>query len=366
MTDELSKYRTLVRFDSYSYEQVQAAKSYPTMAEAVSKYLVSAYKYDKQGLGALMVWQSKDFDKAATAWERRFSAMGKGFGSAGPVADKEMVVVAHYGWFAGSNVYVPKGYGAIGNNLRNIVRDGVDAWVSDGSDALEVSSGDGRSIRPYVSDAASADSMVAFDATETSYRLLTDPDGKVLAVTGFDVVGLEPDDFTPLDLIGVGKAGVSVIRGVGRVIARRLAPRKATRKLASTGPELVDQLRNRGERVVVNVGGTGEEAGAINLNPNKVAPRKDIPNLIERPGEEIGDVFGEATIDAITSNRLPPNTLDWTKVLPGAHKVLKTGGGIVIRFQGVGGDARIILKVFEELGFRNVKTFGESVFEAVK
>jgi hypothetical protein len=85
--------------------------------------------------------------------------------------------------------------------------------------------------------------------------------------------------------------------------------------------------------VVVNIGGTGEVKGAINLNPNIVAARKDIPNHIAKGGEEIGEVFGANTIDAIVSNRLPPNTIDWVRTLAGSHKVLKKGGKVSIRFQ---------------------------------
>jgi hypothetical protein len=37
----------------------------------------------------------------------------------------------------------------------------------------------------------------------------------------------------------------------------------------------------------VNLGGTGEVPEAINVNPNIVAPRKDIPNLVMTGAEKL-------------------------------------------------------------------------------
>ncbi len=121
---------------------------------------------------------------------------------------------------------------------------------------------------------------------------------------------------------------------------------------ASAG--LVAKLLKAGKRIIVNLGGAGEVTDAINLNPNRVAPRQ-IPNLVAEEGEKIGDLFRSNSVDAIVSNRLPPNTIDWTKVLPGAYKVLKPGGTITIRFQGVGRDGPIIMGQLQKLGFKNIQ-----------
>jgi len=51
---------------------------------------------------------------------------------------------------------------------------------------------------------------------------------------------------------------------------------------------------------------------------------------------------------------LPFDTLDWKRVIPGSYKVLKSGGSIAIRFQGVGEDAAIIEAEMAKAGFRNV------------
>jgi hypothetical protein len=163
---------------------------------------------------------------------------------------------------------------------------------------------------------------------------------------------------------------VTPLHGLSRPIYT-VSMRKLPKPTVNTGREgasLVTRLQKDGKRVVVNIGGTGEVPDAINLNPNKVAPRKDIPNWIAKEGEQIGQVFDPNSIDAIVSNRLPPNTLNWTRILPGVHKVLKPGGSISIRFQGVGTDAPIIMDQLRKLGFRNITNpmnMG-AVIEAVK
>lgn len=128
--------------------------------------------------------------------------------------------------------------------------------------------------------------------------------------------------------------------------ARRVVVKPPAVETGNEGVMLLMQLRRLGKRIVVNLGGTGEVPDAINLNPNIVAPRKSIPNLIAKKGEQIGDVFDPGTVDEIVSNRLPPNTIDWTKVLPGAHKVLKPGGSISIRFQVSEATGRLSLSSF--------------------
>jgi LysM domain len=163
---------------------------------------------------------------------------------------------------------------------------------------------------------------------------------------------------------------VTPLRGLSRpryTVSMRQLPKPPV-NTASEGAGLVAQLRQAGKRVAVNIGGTGEVADAINLNPNQVAPRKGIPNWIAKEAEQIGQVFGPNSVDEIVSNRLPPNTIEWTKVLPGAHKVLRPGGSISIRFQGVGGDGPIIMEQLRKLGFRNINNpmnMG-AVIEAVK
>ncbi|MBA3312907.1 MAG: class I SAM-dependent methyltransferase [Planctomycetota bacterium] len=157
--------------------------------------------------------------------------------------------------------------------------------------------------------------------------------------------------------------------GVGKALLGRLltaSEQAAADGLRQTALSLVKQLRAAGKRVVMNIGGTGEVADAINVNPNVVAPRNDIPNLVKTEAEKIGEFFEANSVDEIVSNRLPPNTLDWDQVIPNAHRVLKPNARIVIKFQGVGQDGAIIEAALKRMKFRDIKNFSGGVFEAVK
>jgi len=165
-------------------------------------------------------------------------------------------------------------------------------------------------------------------------------------------------------------AGISAMNNIMRQNANKMlgaAERSGFSKSASQkiGSEMAGSLRRAGKPVVVNLGGVGEELEAINLNPNKVAPRKDIPNLIAQEGEAIEQLFEPGSVDKIVSNRLPPNTLDWRRIIPGAQKVLKPGGTLTIRFQGTGYDSEVIVAELKRLGFKQIEDF-KAVVTAVK
>lgn len=126
------------------------------------------------------------------------------------------------------------------------------------------------------------------------------------------------------------------------------------------GPQIAARLRAEGKPVVVNIGGTGaphEPADAINLNPNVVAPRKNIPNLIQAPGETIGSQFEAGSVDRVVGNRLPPGTLDYDQIAQGSFKVLKPGGTLDINIAYSPPDAVKLGDALQRAGFVQVKTF---------
>jgi len=151
---------------------------------------------------------------------------------------------------------------------------------------------------------------------------------------------------------------------LGRLRTALLRPRT----LRQVAQQLVRALRRAGRRVIVNIGGEsssreiasyGEEARhAINLNPLTSARPQQVPNLVRAQAERIAELFDGGQVDEIISHRLPPNTLDWQRIIPGAHRVLKPGGRITIAFQGVGGDAAVIVREMEAAGFRNIDNIG--------
>ena len=180
--------------------------------------------------------------------------------------------------------------------------------------------------------------------------------------------GLERPFIDPIDLLAGAIA--SIVKGGAKAAAAAAFEKTLARDAAGTveleGTRVLNQLKAAGHPPKINLGGTGEEAFAVNLNPNVVAPRTNIPYHVARFGEQIGELFEANSVQQIISNRLPPNTLDWSRVITGAQKVLQPGGKIIIRFQGVGEDAATIMSLFQKLGFKNIKNYGGAALEAVK
>jgi hypothetical protein len=323
----------------------------------------------------------QDFTKYCTKWERYWSALVDNHfrNSFNPVVGPHdefgqgYPVVGHIGKCGGDEILVPRGYGGF-SSLSRILGKGVPAFVP-GYQPVRGSTGDWET----------------FATSEELFTLLTSVDGTILKFVDYDVVGLEEED-PIMDLI-VGKVladvGIYAVKKlIGALVRRAWGPivtaetnlkllkeALARKEGRAAGSELADQLRREGKRVVVNIGGTGEVADAINVNPNVVAPRKNIPNHIARKAEVIGELFGANSVDEIVSNSIPPNTYDWRQILPGAHKVLRPGTKITIRFTGVGEDADIIIEQVKKLGFKEwqnglrvgTKVVGEgAVITAVK
>jgi hypothetical protein len=161
---------------------------------------------------------------------------------------------------------------------------------------------------------------------------------------------------------GVARVGQAVIPLALELEANGLLSKKALDALClylrnRRAQALVQKLVANGERAVVNLGGTGEEAGAINLNPNPPGlERIGIPRHIKAFGEDMGALFKRKSVDEIVSNNLAPNTLGWDQIIPGAAKVLKSGGKITIRFRGGNvEEARKIQELMGKAGFVSIQ-----------
>lgn len=294
-------------------------------------------------------WESQKFLDAATDWEKKNSPLihpGKHRPMI-PIVDVEGYIIAY------SGVTSPNYLWETGDGRIMLIPEIGGQNISDSEAAANLKRWGWK----------------ALDGADEA-KFITNVDGEVLTFDLSDI-GLEAPGFIPSLMLGLyGSLIFSVIKGgIKTLIVRSTIRRSAAKGLKSaSGEEMAAQLRRKGEKVVVNLGGTGEVNGALNLNPNIVAPRIGIPNLIQRPGEEIGQIFKRNTVDAIVSNRLPPNTIDWIRLLSGAKEALKPGGSITIAFQGVGDDAAIILEQFRKLGFREIEdVLGKgAVLKAIK
>ncbi len=133
----------------------------------------------------------------------------------------------------------------------------------------------------------------------------------------------------------------------------------ALTKFQEQARTLVEKLTEKGERVVVNMGGAGaphEPPNAINFN-NQVVGRKSIPNLIEADASYIGVILPAGSVDEITSFNMPPGTIDWARAAPGAFNVLKSGGKFTFRYRGANPEAPRLVEALQKAGFDDVQNF---------
>jgi hypothetical protein len=131
---------------------------------------------------------------------------------------------------------------------------------------------------------------------------------------------------------------------------------------------LVKGAVERGEEVVVNVGGAGaahEPPGAINLN-NQAVARKGIPNLVQADGAEIGTIFKPGTVDRFEGHNMAPGAVDWSRGASGAYRALKPGGTFTYYYRGANPDAALLGKALRAAGFKNVEVIADVLVKAVK
>ena len=325
-----------------------------------------------------------------------------------PVVDRYGEVIGHIGWFSGDHIHLPKGFAkyhkvtepdlqALNNGIQagEYVLASSEPSVNELADLIEISVGDVTGRRPDPQPVFQQYDPNSYGLPSyESFQLLTDVQGRVVTAFGGHTIHEGVTSYTPLETAlivvqaydltilarGAFELGVLASRGIIKTIEVEGLGEATSEGIAAFGREaaaavgteakdgmaLVNAIRAEGRPVIVNIGGAGEEVGAINLNPNTVAPRKGIPNLIPRPGEEIDQIFSPGSLDGMVSNRLPPNTLDWSKIIPGLKKVLRPGATIAIRFQGVGEDAKIIVNLLNDLGFKNIKNHFGAAIEAIR
>jgi hypothetical protein len=116
------------------------------------------------------------------------------------------------------------------------------------------------------------------------------------------------------------------------------------------------ELRAAGKSVRVNLGGTGEVADAININPLKDQRVRDIPRLIVRKAEEIADIFDPASVDEVVSNNIVRGQVNWTDAARSAFKVMKSGAKIKIApYAGQSAEQLAeIESALRQAGFKNI------------
>jgi hypothetical protein len=135
--------------------------------------------------------------------------------------------------------------------------------------------------------------------------------------------------------------------------------RESARKLLQQQP--------RG-KVVLNLGGTGEVSGAINVNPLTGQQVGGIPNLIQTTAESVGEVFPTASVDSVISNNIVYGQVNWAVAAKGCFATLRSGGTISIApYAGqLAEHLQAIAQALKAAGFRQVIIQSGRIVTAVK
>jgi len=216
--------------------------------------------------------------------------------------------------------------------------------------------------KPIVDEAGT---IVAYTTvTETSgvfHLWVRDINGEVMFHQTVAEKPLEPDplgDALAATIITLGGALIvrSLAAGIGAVAARAVASGARIVSLAVSriiagettdgvvltalrsirAQAIVKALRARGLQVIVNIGGEAGPEEVLKWGADQIAlndqvrfgiARRFVPNLVKENGEQIGEVFGQNTIDKIVSRRLDAE-FDVNKLAQGAYRVLRPGGTV--------------------------------------
>jgi hypothetical protein len=156
---------------------------------------------------------------------------------------------------------------------------------------------------------------------------------------------IEASWISPLDFVGgfaprgvrtAGSVGLSLLGKLGKIVSG-MAARRSSSVLKVAARQLVEQSHQATGRVVLNLLGTGEVPGAINVNSLVSQQVKGIPNLLRAAAERVGELFPAGSVDAIVSNNAGHGMVNWATAARGCFDILRSGGRISIA-PYVGGD----------------------------
>lgn len=119
---------------------------------------------------------------------------------------------------------------------------------------------------------------------------------------------------------------------------------------------LAQIARARTGKVVVNLCGSGEVPGAINVNSMVSQQAKGVPNLLKVGAERVGELFPAGTVDKVVANNVILGQVDWMLALSGSAKILRSGGTVAIApFAAQYAEhVALIEKALIAAGFRNL------------
>jgi len=249
-----------------------------------------------------------------------------------------------------------------------------------------------------------AETIIAYTSieenTDVYHLVIRDINGEAIADQIVGEKPLEPDplgDTLAATIVTLG--GALVVRSIAAGIARvataaiasgaRIVSLAVSRVLAGEATEgvvltalrsvraqaIVKALQARGVSIIVNVGGEAGTEEVAKWGVNQIAlnhqvrmgvAKRFVPNLVKANGEQIGEVFGQNTIDKIVSRRLDAS-FDVIKFARGASRVLKPGGTIEMELYSNNPAFSASFKAaLQNAGFKNISSDFNVVFRAVK
>jgi hypothetical protein len=282
----------------------------------------------------MMKKPDQDFAKYATPFEQAYSDLVKyhdvDIPPSVPVVVRngdDYLVVGYVVEVQGDDLFVPKGVSITVYNssqLGEVLEKGVPFFIAKKEGPLWKRAG----------------------ISEASYSVLARVDGGVIRFLASRATGFVESEFGPILFIATAFAplGQGLVRSITNSIFRQesgviltdLALDGMTDELAQSGEEDLREIARKlvaqqpPGRVVVNLGGTGEVSGAINVNPLLDQQVVGVPSLVRASAEQVGEIFPAASVDSVVSNNVVSGQVNWTAAARGSYQILRPGGSISI------------------------------------
>jgi hypothetical protein len=331
---------------------------------------------DGQNFAAFATTFELECIEIAGAAERRFavtpvvkktSVSSKGsFGG----LDLRFLVIGYIAKLAGSQLYLPRGITLI-DDLPSLLKHGIPFFIGYGPILW---AGD-KGGEPLLWQRAGI--------SEVIYTLLARIDGGVVVFLKSEASGFVESEFGPILFLGsiLAPLGTGALRTIvtsvfrrGETAAANLALDGMTNDLAQNIEQDVREVakdllaKQPPGRAIVNLGGTGEVAGAINLNPLLDQQVSGVPNLVRGSAEQVGDIFPASSVNSVVSNDIVNGQINWPAAAKGMQKILRPGGTISIApYAGQLEEQLAAIKAaLEAAGFRQIKIISQRLITAVK
>ena len=169
-----------------------------------------------------------------------------------------------------------------------------------------------------------------------------------------------------LTVLAISLVGGMIIRAV---VSRIVGVLRGGKVSPNNAPKTPPKIRAKNDQI--NVGGGLEKGSDQFTNLNPINPQsggasKGIPNHVQAPFEEIGEIFQPGSVKCIISNRLRFGDIkDWNAAAKGAFDVLRSGGRLGTGSPGSGmnvwaqeNEVAVMIKAFKDAGFKDVTNVG--------